>query len=117
MRKMATLLLIALAAHAARAEETAPPAPQSAPAPQSGTATTKEPFYLITDYLPQAIYDADSVTGCFRVENTTGKEDSLDLAIKVTDDAGGTVEDVTKAVLAPISGFGQCQHTQDIRKA
>ena len=114
MRTTATLILIAVSAFGLHAEEGAQSGPpSSAPAKE----TTKEPFYLITDYLPQAIYDADSVTGCFRVENTTGKDDTLDLTIKVTDDAGGTADEVTKPLLAPVSGFGQCQHTQDIRKA
>ena len=111
MTAMRTLpLIMLLASTIVCAEEQAPPAPQSAPAP-------KEPFYLITDYLPQAIYDVDSVTGCFRVENTTGKEDNLELAVKVSDAGGAAVEEQSKPLVAPTSGFGQCQHTQDIRQA
>ena len=36
----------------------------------SSARTDKKPFYLITDYLPQAIYAGDTLTACFRVENT-----------------------------------------------
>lgn len=112
MRKPAQFILIlAMIAVSAYAEET-PSTPQA-----SAKEAAKEPFYLITDYLPQAIYDADSVTGCFRVENTTGKEENVDIAVKVTDESGGTVDENTKSLVAPTTGFGQCQHTQDIRKA
>jgi hypothetical protein len=104
-------LLLVLATAAVHAEEQSPPS--ASPAKEA----PKEPFYLITDYLPQAIYDADSVTGCFRVENTTGKEDNLELAIKVSDASGAVVEELNKPIVAPNSGFGQCQYTQDIRKA
>ena len=113
MRRIRILTMLAgalIAAPLCRAEEPSTPnsGPQSQPAP-------KDPFYLITDYLPLAIYDADSVTGCFRVENTTGKEATLDLVVKTEDASGKTLEEITKPVAAPISGFGQCQYTQEAR--
>ena len=73
---------------------------------------SKPPFYLITDYLPVAIYERDSVVGCFRVENTTGAEARLELVSTAYDEKGQTISERAQAFTAPATGFGQVQGTQ-----
>src|SRR5438034_8240033 len=107
MRIPTLVILLAAASFACAKAEEKPPANDTAKTP------AKLPFYLITDYLPLAIYDGDGVTGCFRVENTTGTEAKLELALTGLDAAGGTVRQVAKPVIAPVSGFASCQDSQD----
>ncbi|MCY3021292.1 MAG: hypothetical protein NTW87_19940, partial [Planctomycetota bacterium] len=73
----------------------------------------KAAFYLITDYLPVAIYDRDSIAGSFRIENTTGTEAKLEFVVTAWDGAGKVIAERTETVAAPPSGFGQCQGTQE----
>src|ERR1041384_2374531 len=104
---MRTLLIFSILAFAfgVAAEEKPPSDPVKTPA--------KQPFYLITAYLPLAIYDGDGVTGCFRVENTTGTEAKLELNLTALDATGTAVRNESKPVTAPVSGFASAQDSQD----
>ena len=88
-------------------ESTAPSAP---PAPRPA-------FFLITDYLPIAIYDGDALSACFRIENTTDKEAALEMAVTACDDAGVEISRRVEKVKAPARGFGSFEHTLESRRA
>jgi len=77
-------------------------------------APSKQPvLYVITDYLPYAVYDRDNIVGCFRVENTTKTEAKLELVATAYDDKGQVVKQQTQALTAPAGGFGQAQGSQE----
>jgi hypothetical protein len=110
MRLFKTVLVLIAATACAHAEDK----PLSSDTKADTVKTpAKLPFYLITDYLPLAIYDGDGVTGCFRVENTTGAEAKLELSLTALDEKGATLRQNAKQVTAPVSGFASCQDSQD----
>lgn len=76
-------------------------------------AAAKPSFYLITDYLPAAVYDGDSLTACFRVENMTGAETTLEFQQNALDENGKVLHEQTESVKIPATGFAQIQKTQD----
>ena len=100
--RLAALSVIVCFAAAAIGEESATP---------KTSAPKKQSIYLITDYLPSAIYDGDSITACFRVENTTGAEVALDFQVAVSDETGKSGSDQTENIKAPTTGFAQIQKT------
>jgi hypothetical protein len=59
-----------------------------------------EPFYLITDYLPPAVYSGDPMTCCFRVENNTADAANMELIVSVQDEAGKEIKTSAEAVAA-----------------
>jgi hypothetical protein len=103
------VLLAALAASPLAADDY-PPGPM---ATGEAEPLPPKPFYLITDYLPVAIYQRDNVVGSFRVENTTGAAARLELVATAYDVSGNVVNEQTKGLAAPSSGFGQVQASQD----
>ncbi|MGD0093717.1 MAG: hypothetical protein ABSE73_27725 [Planctomycetota bacterium] len=87
--------------------------PPSSSAADEAPPPHAKPLYLITDYLPVAIYERDNVVGSFRIENTTGAEARLDLTTTACDAAGKVVHEQVQTLAAPPSGFGQAQASQD----
>ena len=81
-------------------------------APSTQPASRKLPFYLITDYLPPALYDGDALTACFRVENTTSAAASIEMTQSAFDEAGKAQAEQHETLLVPAAGFAQCQRTQ-----
>ena len=80
-------------------------------------AVVKSPYYFIIDYLPAVIYDRDSVTGCFRVENTSGAEAKLDFVSTVFNESGEILKESTQPVTAASTGFTSFQGSLDSRLA
>jgi hypothetical protein len=83
----------------------------------TSASAAKGPLYFIIDYLPVAIYDRDGITGCFRVENSSGAEAKLDFVFTSFNEAGETLKENTQAVTAAPNGFTAFQGTLDSRMA
>ena len=81
-----SLCWVVLTSQFVAAEQTHPPATETASQPS--TATHKELFFLITDYLPRALYEGEALTACFRVENTTASDAEVTLRAEHFDPAG-----------------------------
>jgi hypothetical protein len=91
------LLLAAAIAPSVMSGESQPPAQK------------KAPFYLIADYLSPAVYEGDSLTACFRIENTTGIDSILSLAVVVLDEAGKELSRKAESIKATAKEFASCQ--------
>jgi len=110
MKKLAAVLLPLAITAAVNAAEESPHAALPA-------AAAKSPFYFIIDYLPPVIYDRDSVTGCFRVENTRGTEAKLDFVFTAFNEANEILKENTQPVTAAATGFTSFQGSLDSRLA
>jgi hypothetical protein len=105
------VLLAALLPSSAFAEARSDPQPPA----QAPEPPPKKPFYLITDYLPPAIYDGDEITACFRVENTTGADADLELLVLIKDSDGRELSRKSLPVKATARQFATCQTALDSR--
>lgn len=92
-------------------------AAEEAARPVATSAAAKSPFFFIIDYLPPAIYDRDSVTGCFRVENVSGADVKLDFVFTAYNDAGEVLKENTQPITAVAKGFTAFQGALDSRLA
>ncbi len=77
----------------------------------------KPDFFLITDYLPPAIYDGDALTACFRIESTRDAETRLELVTTLFDDAGKVVSEQSEKIGAAPKAFTPCDRSVDSRRA
>lgn len=129
-RTLFPALAFVLAALAAglRAEEGTQPSSSgggknSGPSTPSGlkpaTLEKTEPYYLIVDYLPAALYESDGLTACLRVENRTKAEAELEIAVTACGE-GNKVRYTGKEKLRVAGGkFGDFQRdndTKDVRR-
>lgn len=62
--------------------------------------------YLITDYLPPAIYEGDGLTACFRIENTASVKSAFEVTAKASDAAGAELKAVVEKVIVAPGAFG-----------
>ena len=56
--------------------------------PPTSPAGDRAPFYVLVDYLPQALYEGEPLTACFRIENLTGREAEVTLRCESRDGTG-----------------------------
>jgi hypothetical protein len=71
-------------------------------------------FYLLTDYIPPALYEGEPLTACLRVENLTGKPEELELRAEMRDAAGQVMRVERSKVFSPASGFAPHQGDYDL---
>lgn len=97
-------------------ESTGPATPSG---PKAAELKKAEPYYLIVDYLPAALYESDGLTACLRVENRTKAEAELEIAVAAYGE-GNKVRYTGKEKLRVAAGkFGDFQRdneTKDVRR-
>ena len=79
----------------------------------TGANTQKKSLYLITDYLPAAIYEGDALTACFRVENTENADTSVEIIATTYDATDKSLAERKESVKGPAHSFAQCQISVD----
>lgn len=67
---------------------------------------SRTPAFLITDYLPPAIYEGDGLTACFRIENTASVKSSFEITAKTSDAAGVELKSTVEKVSVAPGAFG-----------
>ena len=76
-------------------------APSIAPA-ATPSATLNTSVFLITDYLPPAIYEGDSISANFRIENAYSNKREFEITAKASDDTGAELKSlIQKVSVAP----------------
>ena len=72
--------------------------------------------YLITDYLPPAIYEGDGLSACFRIENTAPVKSSFEVTAKTSDAAGAELKTVVEKVSVAPGAFGSVKFEFDTKR-
>ncbi len=70
------------------------------------TPGARATVYLITDYIPPAIYEGDGLSACFRIENTAPVKSSFEVTAKTSDSAGVELKSVVEKVSVAPGAFG-----------
>jgi hypothetical protein len=68
-------------------------------------AVKAQPFHLIADYLPAAIYEDDAFSASFRIENTTSRLAELDSSLSIRDKTGKELSRENGKLSVPANGF------------
>jgi len=76
-----------------------------------------KPLYFIIDYLPAAIYERDSVTACFRIENASPAEIKAEFAFSALNETGAVVKEESRQVTLKPNAFTSLDASLDSRQA
>ncbi len=101
------------------AKEAAPPPSSSvekAGKPAS-KASGKKAYFLIVDYLSQALYEKEPLTACFRLENTTDSKVSFRVNAKVLGADGKVLRSHKKTIEVKAKALGAYRHDHDLSGA
>src|SRR5579862_230448 len=72
--------------------------------------------FLITDYLPPANYEGDSLSACFRIENASAREAAFEVSAKAVDAEGKEVRSFTEKAKASAGAFAAVKFEFETRK-